>query len=346
MAAFAGRHAGEIAMKRMDLMMFPKSLLTASVMTLSAAMMPVAAGAVEINGGLSWGGWTKVGNSLDVGIWGSGSTTRSFDIYTSAFTFSSTDLITGGPDQVRYSGAPVGFAAGAYSNGAFTVGHTILGIGLAMNASASPVGDTFVSFAMGLDRFKAASSVGASDGKVSLSKYGKQGDFSTWMATTNGPSNLGVLKDNGTLQGGSGAISNLPGGIGSGTAYDFAFREFRQGTTGGSEQFFFDLTAMQALYGSGGSLATDNLTGAGTSPCSGGGWPCGSWAPPNGASPIGAFGDTITFALNNSNSGFLEEQTVTFGVPLTTPVPEPAALSLLTVGLLALALRSRRWRTE
>jgi hypothetical protein len=323
----------------------PKALLTASFVTLAAAMAPAAAGAVDINGGSSWGGWTNVGNSLQVGIWGSGSTTRSFDIFTSVFTFNN-NLITSNPDQVRFSGAPAGFAAGPYSNGAFTVGNTILGIGLAMTSPASPVGDSFVSFAMGPDRFNAASSLGASDGKVSLSQYGKQGDFSTWIATANGPSQLSVLKDNGTAQGGSGTISTLPGGIGSGTGYDFAFRVFKQGTEGGSVQFFFDLTAMQTLYGLGGSLATNNLTGVGTSICSGGAWPCGAWSLPNGASPIGAFGDTLTLSLYNSNSAHVNAQTVTFSVPLQTqiPVPAPAALSLLAVGLIGLALTRRRWR--
>jgi hypothetical protein len=327
-----------------------KSLLTAGIVTLAVAITPAAAGAVDINGGLTWGGWTNVGNSRDVGIWGSGSTTRSFDIYTSVFTFNN-NTIDPSAVQVRAAPpavAPAGFGAGPYSNGAFANGHTILGIGLDMNGLASSVGQNFVSFAMGPDRFKAASALGAADGKVSLSTNGKQGDFATWMETTNGPSNLGVLNSNGTAQGGTGKVDNLPGGIGSGTAYDFAFREFRQGGPGGSVQFFYDLDAMQALYGSGGSLTTKDLTGVGSSPCSGHGWPCGKWSTDPGTktapTPIGAFGDKISFALYNSNINFGDGQIVTFGVPLKTPVPAPAALPLFAVGLLALALTSRRWR--
>ena len=98
-------------------------------------------------------------------------------------------------------------------------------------------------------------------------------------------------------------------------------------------------------YGSGGSLTDKKLTGVGTSPCSGGGWPCGEWNTAGNkpkTTPIGAFGDKINFALTNIGGG--EQQTVTFGVTLKTPVPAPAALPLFAVGLLALALTSRRWR--
>lgn len=51
--------------------------------------------AVDINGGSSWGGWNHRGNSRDVGIWGARSTTRSYEIYTTVFTFGD-DAITGG----------------------------------------------------------------------------------------------------------------------------------------------------------------------------------------------------------------------------------------------------------
>jgi len=307
-----------------------RGLLAGGVVILGTALGSHTAGAVDINGGLSWGGWNAVGNSLQTGIWAAGpSTTRSYDIYSTVFTFNN-DPITGSPTQVKNANAPAGFASGAYSNGAFAVGHRILGIGLDMNGSADADGSTFISFGLAAGRFQAASSVGASDGKASLSTWGLSRDFSIWMAPANGPSQLSVLNSNGTSQGGAGTASSLPSGTGSGTNFDYAFREFRQGSVGGTVQMFFDLTAMQSLYGSSGSLSGSTaLTGVGTSPCSGGGWPCGNWSP--SAQAIGGFGDVISIALTNLDTN--SENRVAFDVPLARAIPAPGALALFGLGL-------------
>ena len=313
------------------------NFLAAGAFALAGALFPVAAGAIDINGGTSWNGWTQVGNSLQSGIWADDSTTRSFDIYQSVFTWNN-NPITGNQDQVSASAAP-GFAPGAYSNGAFAVGDRILAIGLSMQGGADVVGYEVVKFGLGANRYQAASSVGATDGKASMTTWGMSGDFAAWLYPSLGPAQLTVLSSNGTSQGGTGSYSNLPGGVGSGTSYDFAYREFRQGTTNGSVQMFFDLTAMQALYGVGGSLATTALTGVGTSPCSGGGaWPCGSWNP--SAMPIGAFPDTISLAL--TSTGGASQTTVAFDVTLNEPIPEPTTAALLGAGLLGLGLFRRR----
>jgi hypothetical protein len=85
-------------------------LLAVSTLALTSAS---ALASIDINGGSSWGGWSHRGNSRDVGIWGAQSTTRSYELYTTVFTFNN-DAVTGGT-QVRGNNTPVGFASGAFS---------------------------------------------------------------------------------------------------------------------------------------------------------------------------------------------------------------------------------------
>jgi hypothetical protein len=301
---------------------------TVVAVVLLALTIAVPSHAIDINGGSSWSGWDHRGNSLDVGIWGAGSTTRSYELYTTTFTFNDNtfDSSTGGT-QVRADGAPLDFAAGTYSPGAFANGNTIFGIGLDLNGSANTNGKTFVSFGLGGDDFRAASALGAGDGRVSLSTWGHAGDFSLQSDNTTGagPSSLGVLTNDGTSQGGSGSFNYLVGGIGSGVSYDFAFRTFINGGEGGAIQMFFDLTAMEELYNSGGSHYITY------------GWT-------NGPGSIGAIGNHFNISLYNADAGYLNANQVTFGnIPVV--VPEPSSLALVTLGLLCVAAAGGSART-
>jgi hypothetical protein len=283
--------------------------------------MTASAATVDINGGSSWGGWTLRGNSRDVGIWAQGSTTRNYDLYTTVFEFNN-NAITGSPTQVKTPSAPGGFTAGTFSPGSFATGNLILGIGLKMkDVSASAIGTTFLNFGIGGNNYQAASSLGGTDGRYDNTVWGHTGDFSMWMdGTGNGPSNLNAMTTNGTATiGGTGASSDLAGGFGSGVSYDYAARMFRQGGAGGTIQFFFDLTAMETLYGPG-------------SPSIGAGWN------PTTSARIGDIGSSLNLVMYNSNSGFANGSQVVIG-PIAVPEPSTSVLGAISIGALAFVRR-------
>lgn len=295
---------------------------------------------IVIDGGTSWGGWSLRGNSRDVGIWAKDSTTRNYDLYTTVFYFDN-NAITGSPVQVETATAPSGFNQGTYSQGAFTNGNVILGIGLKMkdnigaSGTASAIGTTFLNFGIGTNNnYQAASSLGGTDGRTDNTVWAHTGDFGMWMSAPSGgsgPSNLYAMTTNGTAYAGTGQYSNLPGGSGSGVSYDYAARIFRQGGAGGSIQFLFDLTAMEALYGAG-------------SPSLGGGWTSPSSA------RIGAVGLGINSNLNlsiyNSNDSYVNGSTVVIGPISPIPVPEPSTsmLGAIAISALVFAGRRRMWK--
>jgi hypothetical protein len=191
------------------------------------------------------------------------------------------------------------------------------------DANASAIGTTFLNFGIVGNNYQAASSLGGTDGRVLNTAWARTGDFGFWMdGNGNGPSELYAMTTNGTSQGGTGSSSALAGGIGSGVSYDYAVRMFRQGDAGGSIQFFFDLTAMETLYGPG-------------SPTLG---PSG-WNP-TASARIGDIGSSLTVAMYNSNSGFVNGSQVAFGVSV---VPEPSnSLVLGAISISTLAFARRR----
>jgi hypothetical protein len=292
-----------------------------------------SASPIVVDGGSSWVGWSLRGNSRDVGIWGAGSTTRNYDLYTTVFYFDN-NQITGNPVQVKAPSAPLGFNQGTYSQGAFTNGNVILGIGLKMkdnigaSGTASALGQTFLNFGIGTNNYQAASSLGGTDGRTDNVVWGHTGDFAMQMSAPSGgtgPTNLSAMTTNGTAYLGTGTSSNLPGGAGSGVSYDYAARMFRQGTAGGSIQFLFDLSAMQSLYGPG-------------SPSLGGGWN------PTASARIGAIDlgtiSNLNLSMYNSNDSFVNASTVVVGIAV--PEPSTAVLGVIAIGTLTFAARRRK----
>jgi hypothetical protein len=94
---------------------------------------------------------------------------------------------------------------------------------------------------------------------------------------------------------------------------------FRQGGAGGTIQFFFDLTAMETLYGPG-------------SPSIGAGWN------PTTSARIGDIGSSLNLVMYNSNSGFANGSQVVIG-PIAVPEPSTSVLGAISIGALAFVRR-------
>ncbi|MFN9369735.1 MAG: hypothetical protein ACK6CT_13385 [Planctomycetia bacterium] len=263
---------------------------------------------VDINGGLSWNGWTNRGLSNQAGLYGSGgmADTELYEVYTTAFAFDATsNTITDNPVQA-VAPAPTGFETGrtvptpfgplVVSAGAFQAGNTILGIGVRATGTGSITSfKPTLRFDLDNDSYAPASATGGTVGRTSFSSFSEQGDFtvqfegaSSWRGST-----ISVQAGSRTGQAATYTGTNntvlLPGGVGSGTSYDFAFRAFAQ-PAAKSYQMFLDMTAIPSLYGS--VYAT--------------------FFP--GKAGVGPIGDRVTVSLNGLGSN-----NVVFDANLTLP---------------------------
>jgi hypothetical protein len=265
----------------------------------------LTASAISIDGGTTWGGWTSVGASNQLGVYGSGSTTAVYDVYRTVFSFNN-DTQSGGATGGGPTGGATGFGTGAFSTGAFANGNTILGIGVDTNGGSVGSFTPTVRFDLDADSYQAASSVGGGDGRVSFTSWSEMGDFTAQFEGANAwrGGTLTEQVGNGTSNGGPNNQQALVGGIGSGVSYDWAFRAFAQAD---SYQMFFDLTAMQALYGVANPFGKNaSFTG------------------------IGSFGDPVTISMNG-----LGTNNVVFSAPTTSgSVPDGGATLVLLGGAL------------
>jgi hypothetical protein len=220
--------------------------------------------AVDINGGLSWSGWQYRGLSTDLMFappnyrrYCFNAGTDVYEMYSTIFVFDSgTNVITGAPVMAPPP-TPAGFAAGAFSTGAFTTGNIVLGLGVHRISGSTIAGASkFTEFEWYPDDGSLRPSTlaaPAGNGRClgDFDIYSHTGDNTTIFTPTGTaffPDNLTVQSGQGSNWGGPVADKSLPSGVGSGTSRDFAFRMFRQ-VAADSYQQFFDLTAMQALYG-------------------------------------------------------------------------------------------------
>jgi hypothetical protein len=196
-----------------------------------------------------WQGWTRIGRSDDLGVYGSGSTSPSalYDVYANQFYLNAASGTSNIPVGNQYvTGDPTGKFT--YSPGAFTGENRILGIGV-QGLPGSNVSGFWptVKFALGDNTYSAATSVPGTDGRVSFSLYSHPGDFTVQFQPVEFGGSQILRPSNITFRGNDNKVYTLPGGIGSGASYDFAFRAIPL-TSSNSYQMFFDLTKMQTFY--------------------------------------------------------------------------------------------------
>jgi hypothetical protein len=191
------------------------------------------------------------------------------------------------------------------SAGAFEAGNTILGIGVRATASDGSIAgfSPTIRFDLDNDSYQPASFEKDSDGRTirlnndgrtSFSTYAEPGDFTVQFegsASWRGSAINVREAATGQLPA---ATVQLPGGVGSGTSYDFAFRAFAQ-PAAKSYQMFVDMTAIPKLYGSADPASAYKAFF------------------PNKAG-VGPIGDRVTVSLNG-----LGTNNVVFGADLTLP---------------------------
>lgn len=153
------------------------TILAFAAMAMSLAFTSTnASAAVSLNGGTSWEGWESKGLSNQLGVYGKGSTTNVYEVYTTIFSFNN-DSMSGGAVGGGPTGGATGFGTGTNSSGAFANGNRIFGVGVRRVGGLAIGGIRTIKFDLDGDSFAAASSVGGSDGKTSFSTYSEYKDF-------------------------------------------------------------------------------------------------------------------------------------------------------------------------
>ena len=292
-----------------------RAAIVGGVLAMASAGAALAA-PVDINGGTSWGGWTSKGQSNQLGVYAGGSENAVYEVYSTAFSFNNNSVAGSGAVGGGPTGGSTGFGTGPYSTGAFANGNRILGIGVRVISGGSITGFTpTIRFDLDSDSYMAATSVPGTDGKHSFTQFSENKDFTVQFEGANSwrGGTLTEQAGQGTSYGGPYNAQQLVGGFGSGVSYDWAFRAFAQQS---SYQMFFDLDAMQKLYGVSNPFGLNsNFTG------------------------IGAIGDTVRIAMNG-----LGNNEVVLDAPTreSVSVPAPGSLALVALAMLGLGGVRRR----
>jgi hypothetical protein len=166
--------------------MFSKSISIIAKILVSGTfgVSLASASMVDINGGNSWAGWNSVGNSQTSGIWVKGSTTRTYDIYSTSFVLSAGQTVGGTRIANGTAGDGVGYTgetASSLFSGVWRAGDRIVGMGIQYTGTTR--GSTFFFHRdAGGNNIAAASSFGANDGVSTWDA----GDTASYMTTTSG----------------------------------------------------------------------------------------------------------------------------------------------------------------
>lgn len=296
-----------------------KALAFAAVAALPTVL---SAQVADINGGSSWAGWNSVGNSQTSGIWVKGSTTRTYNIFSTSFVLNVGQTVGGTRIANGAAGNGVGYTgetATSLFSGAWQAGDRIVGMGLQYTGTTR--GSTFFFHRdAGGNNIAAASSFGANDGVFSHDV----GDASSYM-TTLGGNPRGQVRHyavwNGFSQNGSPAEGNFtaPYSWNGNPAFgptpfpDFPTRSFAVLGSGSLDevigvQYFVNYDAI--LRSNGGATFGD-----------------------------GDFGPNTRFGFWEGSAGGGFSQQI-FSIPVN--VPEPGSLALVGIGVAAMAWSLRR----
>ena len=290
----------------------------------AVAALPTVLGAqvIDINGGSAWAGWNSVGNSQTSGIWVRGSTTRTYDIFSTSFVLNVGQTVGGTRIANGAAGNGVGYTGETQASlfdGVWQAGDRIVGMGLQYTGTTR--GSTFFFHRdAGGNNIAAASSFGAADGAFSHNV----GDASSYM-TTLGGNPRGQVRYyavwNGFSQNGSPAEGNFtaPYSWNANPAFgptafpDFPTRSFSVLGNGSLDevigvQYFVNYDAI--LRSNGGKTFGD-----------------------------GDFGPNTRFGFWEGSAGGGYSQQI-FSIPVV--VPEPSSLSLVGIGVAAMAWSLRR----
>jgi hypothetical protein len=227
-----------------------------------------SAQSVDINGGNSWSGWNSVGNSQTSGIWVKGSTTRTFEIYSTYFVLSAGQTVGGTRVADGAAGNGTGYTgdtAASLFSGSWQAGDRIVGMGVEYTGTTR--GSTFFFHRdAGGNNIAAASSFGASDGVFSHDV----GDSSSYMSPESN-TNRGRVRQysvwNGFSQNGSPEEGNFIVPFGNVPTLAMPTRSFTVLDSGSmnrvtSAQFFINIDAI--LRSNGGMTFGDGDFGPNT----------------------------------------------------------------------------------
>ena len=280
------------------------SIIASLSLTASLALAGAAsAQTVDLNGGSSWNGWNSVGNSQTSGIWVLGSTSRTYNIYSTSFVLSASQTASGTGNNT----------ASLFSN-SWQAGDRIVGMGIQYTGSS--LGNQFFFHTdTGAVNIQAASSVGAGDGVLTFDA----GDTSSHMFTNNLPS-AGLVRqysvfNDFTSNGGSNF--DIPYGVGSSMTPVRSFTVGEFTTVNGSGSFYS--TGVQWLMNIDAVLRSNNGATFGE----------------------GGFGSTMRVGFREQDlfgqgGGGQTQQVFTVGV-----IPAPGAMALLGLAGFAGARRRR-----